>query len=126
MTRVIIPGVTHMAIIRNESYGDLTFFSSGEKAKAFIRECSEFDTSIIDITHGVPVDPTHDEWDMFKWKVNCFISPLSKPLDRYITMLADRFECGMETVRGWADGSIVPPPKTRSMIEEFIRREEAG
>lgn len=39
-----------------------------------------------------------------------------------LTRLADHLECAEATVRGWADGDIIPDTRTRSLVLEVVSR----
>lgn len=121
MTRVIIPGVTHMAVINGcDGSAYALFFSSAERAERYLAEDGErFRDDILDISRGVEVDPLRYEWESFHTVVDNFISGPNSAAG--VLALAEHFECAIRTVQNWGDGLEVPPPKTREQVLRFIR-----
>lgn len=101
-------------------------FSSKGRAERYMGEEPErFCDDIIDITHGMEIDPERYEWITFSTVVENFVLPDSGGCtyreDR-ILALAEHFECARSTVYGWAAGTIVPHESLREQVGEFIRR----
>lgn len=133
MSKVIIPGVTHMAITNGgDGSAYAVFFSSAERAEQYMEEDPErFCDDVHDISRGIDVDPLRYEWTDFAKAVGNFILP--DPMgsgfrhDRILD-LAEHFECALGTIHGWAGGSIIPHESLREQVQDRIKRlsKEAG
>ena len=121
MSRVIIPGVTHMAII-NLGDGSATakFFSSQEAAEAYLEEDEErLCDDIRDITCGVEVDSKRWEWEYFtKWIATYTIDGTDTIA---IDTLAKRLEVSRPTIKLWSEGRNLPHPALRETVLRFVR-----
>lgn len=127
MTRVIIPGVTHMAITNNgDGSSGAVFFSSQKTAEAYMKEDNErFCDDILDISRGIEIDPQRWEWRKFQKVVADFTGIMySEPWDECILLIAEHFECGTRTVKEWGLGKSRPHLELREQVEKFIQTQE--
>lgn len=122
MTRVIIPGVSHMAITNlGDGSCGVSFFSSQARAERYMENDPErYCDDIIDISSGVTVDPIPLEDEMFATVVCNFVSAGDERRGR----LAKFCETSLPTVSLWCDGHNLPHPALRGRILDFIKKKQ--
>lgn len=126
MTRVIIPGVTHMAIINGgDGSAWAQFFSSETLATEFMEEDEErFCDDVLNVSEGVDVDTTRFEWDAFRDKVHAATHNHESELPDRVLAIAEYFECAEGAVRQWAQGQIRPCRSLRDQVIGFVFRRQ--